>query len=445
MRAQSTAVVAALAVLWPAPAAGLVASVRAARPAPRQSFRPPRALHVPAMTSTAKKSKNVVSFPEATPAPGAGVAYGDVTIGVVRELEAGENRVGQSPESAKLLTSAGFKVCVESGAGLKAGFADSDYEAVGCTIAATARDAWASDLVVKINPPSSDEATLLGDRALLSFVQPRQNEDLVKQLGDQGATVLAMDCIPRTLSRGQAFDALSSQANIAGYRAVIEAAHAFGRLFTGQMTAAGKVAPAKVLVLGAGVAGLAAIQTAKNMGAQVYGYDVRPVVQEQVEAAGGIFLKVDFVEDGSGAGGYAKEMSDEYKEAERAMLAKALADADVVITTALIPGRPAPRLVNAEALATMRRGSVLVDMAAVTGGNVEGSVSGERVGGGVDGAVSIIGYSDLPSRLPATSSNLYGRNAAKFVLSAGPQTTGEKGRLLLDYADPAVRGMLVGI
>ena len=217
-------------------------------------------------------------------------SYADLTIGVVSESDPSENRVAQTPESLALLVKAGFNAKVASGAGSSAGFSDDMYENIGAQIT-TEDEAWASDIVTKIAPPSSQEAAKVGDRMLLSMVQPPQNEALMQQLQEQGSTVFAMDCIPRLLSRGQAFDALSSQANLAGFRAVIEAAHAYGRTMAGSMTAAGKLAPARVLVLGAGVAGLAAIQTAKNMGAVVLGYDVRPVVQEQVESMGGQFLK----------------------------------------------------------------------------------------------------------------------------------------------------------
>jgi len=243
------------------------------------------------------------------------------------------------------------------------------------------------------------------------------------------------------LSRGQAFDVLSSQTNIIGYRAVVEAQHAFGRFFAGQMTAAGKVPPAKVLVLGAGVSGLAAIQAAKNAGADVRAYDVRPAVKEQVESLGGKFLRVPYEEDGSGSGGYAKEMSDEYKAAEQEMLTAQCADADVIITTALIPNRPAPVLVKAETVARMRRGSVVVDLAAENGGNVEPTQKDQVVT--TENGVIVIGYTNLASRLPGTASALFGNNVAKFLLSVGPTTGGDKGEFRVDYADDAVRGMLV--
>ena len=245
---------------------------------------------------------------------------------------------------------------------------------------------------------------MLAGKTLISMIQPAINPDLYKQLTDQNTNVFALDCVPRMLSRGQAFDVLSSQANIAGYRAVIEAAEAFPRFFAGQMTAAGKVPPAKVLVLGAGVAGLAAIQTAKNMGAIVRAFDVRSVTKEQVESMGATFLEVDIDEDGAGAGGYAKEVSEEYKKAQAKMMMEQAADVDVIITTALIPGRKAPVLVDEDMLSVMKPGSVCVDLAAANGGNVAQTKPDEIVT--TANGVKIIGYTDLPSRLASTASNL---------------------------------------
>jgi NAD(P) transhydrogenase len=292
-----------------------------------------------------------------------------------------------------------------------------------------------------LRPPTTEEATAIGNKTLVSFVWPKQNEPLVKQLQDQKATVFAMDLIPRTLSRGQTYDALSSQANISGYRAVLEASNEFGRFFAGQMTAAGKVPPAKVLVIGTGVAGLAAIQTAKNMGAIVRAFDVRPVTKEQVEAMGAHFLLVDYQEDGSGAGGYAKEMSKEWHAAAREMLTKQCADVDIVITTALIPGRKAPIMVTKEMVGVMKKGSVTVDLAAEAGGNIETTVMDSKFV--TDNGVTCLGYTDLPSRLPTTSSSLYSNNISKFLLSAGPHTSKEAGYFHIDHEDDAVRGMLV--
>ena len=377
---------------------------------------------------------------EPVSAAAAGIPYSDLTVGVLKETDPGEARVAQSPQSITALTKAGFKVVVESGAGSKAGFTDDLYEEAGASVV-PASGVWSADIVIKLNPPSVDKVGALKDRTLISLINPQKNEDLLTKLQSQGATCFALDCIPRMLSRGQAFDVLSSQTNIIGYRAVVEAQHSFGRFFAGQMTAAGKVSPAKILVLGAGVAGLAAIQAAKNAGADVRAYDVRPAVKEQVESLGGKFLKVPYEEDGSGSGGYAKEMSDEYKAAEQAMLSEQCADADVIITTALIPNRPAPILVKSEIVEKMRRGSVIVDLAAQNGGNVEATVKNKVIT--TKNGVTVIGYENLASRLPSTASTLFGNNVAKFLLSAGPTTGGPKGEYKIDYGDDAVRGMLV--
>uniref|UniRef100_A0A7S3FKH4 NAD(P) transhydrogenase, mitochondrial n=2 Tax=Haptolina ericina TaxID=156174 RepID=A0A7S3FKH4_9EUKA len=276
---------------------------------------------------------------------------------------------------------------------------------------------------------------------LLSMIWPSQNSELLEQFQKQKATIFAMDCIPRTLSRGQAFDALSSQANIAGYRAVIEAANEFGRFFAGQMTAAGKVPPAKVLVLGGGVAGLAAVQTAKNMGAVVRLFDVRAAVKEQAKSLGAEFLEVDFEESGEGAGGYAKEMSAEWHEAANKMLKKQCEDVDIVITTALIPGKPAPKLIHQDMVDAMKPGSVVVDLAAQTGGNVASTVKDQKII--TPNGVTLIGYTDINSRLASTSSSLYANNQMKWILSAGPTTTKTKGEMALDHDDVAIRGMMV--
>lgn len=263
-----------------------------------------------------------------------------------------------------------------------------------------------ADIISKIRPPSEEEVPKLQGKTLVSLVSPSINPELFKELVDQNTNVFALDCVPRMLSRGQTFDTLSSQANIAGYRAVIEAAEAFPRFFAGQMTAAGKVPPAKVLVLGAGVAGLAAIQTAKNMGAIVRAFDVRPVCKEQVESMGAQFLEVDLKESGEGVGGYAKEMSDDYKKAQAALMLEQAKDVDVIITTALIPGKKAPILVNEEMLSVMKPGSVCVDLAAANGGNVFGVEKHPDEVITTKNGVKIIGYTDLPSRLASTASTL---------------------------------------
>jgi NAD(P) transhydrogenase len=382
----------------------------------------------------------VFSSDDGKPTP-TGVPYSKLTIGVPKETFPLEKRVAATPESVDRLIKPGFAVLVEDGAGQNSHFSNEAYEKVGAKIV-TADEIWRqSDIVMKLRPPTEEQVKMLGDKTIISFLYPRQNEGLVKQLEDQKATSFAMDCIPRTLSRGQTYDALSSQANISGYRAVLEASNVFGRFFAGQMTAAGKVPPAKVLVIGTGVAGLAAIQTAKNMGAVVRAFDVRPVTKEQVEAMGGQFLEVDYQEDGSGAGGYAKEMSKEWHAAARAMLTKQCEDVDIVITTALIPGRTAPIMVTKEMVAKMKSGSVTVDLAAEAGGNIETTVKDAMIV--TANGVSCIGYTDLPSRLPTTSSSLYANNISKFLLSIGPQTSKVPGYFFIDHKDEAVRGMLV--
>jgi len=360
---------------------------------------------------------------------------------VPKETTPLERRVSQTPESVAKLIKEGFStVLVESGAGAGASFNDAAYVAAGARIVDRA-EAFSASLVTKVNVPTPEEAAMVGDRMLLSFLYPAQNPELLEQLQKQKATAFAMDCIPRTLSRGQAFDALSSQANIAGYRAVLEASNEFGRFFAGQMTAAGKVPPAKVLVLGGGVAGLAAVQTAKNMGAVVRLFDVRAAVKEQAQSMGAEFLEVDFEESGEGAGGYAKEMSAEWHAAANRMLSKQCEEVDIVITTALIPGKKAPTLVDAAMVSKLKPGSVCVDLAASAGGNIVGTVRDEKVI--TPNGVTLIGYSDLNSRLASTSSTLYANNQTKWILSAGPTTTKTKGELCLDPEDVAVRGMMV--
>ncbi|KAL7541153.1 hypothetical protein ACHAXR_010671 [Thalassiosira sp. AJA248-18] len=380
------------------------------------------------------------SFSDATDEKPKGIPYSKLTVGVPKETFPLEKRVAATPESVSKLTKPGFNVIIEKGAGIPSHFSDADYEAAGAKIV-EAEEVWKnSDLVMKLRPPTTEEATKLEDRSIISFIYPAQNKELVQQLQDQKSTAFAMDCIPRTLSRGQTYDALSSQANITGYRAVVEASNEFGRFFAGQMTAAGKVPPAKVLVVGTGVAGLAAIQTAKNMGAIVRAFDVRPVTKEQVEAMGGQFLEVDYQEDGSGAGGYAKEMSKEWHAAAAKMLSKQCEEVDMVITTAAIPGRKAPLMITKEMVAKMKAGSVTVDLAAESGGNIGTTVKDEKII--TDNGVTCIGYTDLASRLPTTSSSLYSNNISKFLLSMGPQTTKVKDYLYIDHEDDAVRGML---
>lgn len=369
------------------------------------------------------------------------IPYEQLTIGVMKEVFEGENRVSITPDNAEMFVKAGFNVVVQSGAGEKASFSDSAYIEKGATILLDDQIFDSSDIVTKIRPPTEEEVPKLAGKTLIGMISPSINTELYESLTAQNTNVFALDCVPRMLSRAQSYDVLSSQANIAGYRAVVEAAEEFPRFFAGQMTAAGKVPPAKVLVLGAGVAGLAAIQTAKNMGAIVRAFDVRPVTKEQVESMGATFLEVPITEDGSGTGGYAKEMSAEFKAAQNQMMLDQAEDVDIIITTALIPGRKAPVLVNEEMLNLMKPGSVCVDLAAANGGNVAQTQANEIVT--TENGVKIVGYTDLPSRLAATASNLFGNNVAKFVTSIGPQTTKEKGVFQIDLDDDAVQNMLV--
>ncbi len=344
-------------------------------------------------------------------------------VGIPKEVWPNENRVAATPDTAALLQKMGFEVWVEQGAGTAASFSDNDYEQVGCHIATDAQTLWdMADIVLKVRSPAmhlelgKHEAELLSEgKTLISFIYPGQNPDLLQQLADRKATVLAMDAIPR-ITRAQKMDALSSMANIAGYRAVIEAANHFGRFFTGQITAAGKVPPAKVMIIGAGVAGLAAIGTAKGLGAIVRAFDTRPIVKEQVESLGAEFLELDFAEDGTGQGGYAKVMSEEFIKAEMALFAQQAKEVDIIITTALIPGKPAPRLITREMVESMKAGSVIVDMAAEQGGNCEVTKPGEvyRYHG-----VTIVGLTDLPSRMATQASQLYGKNLCYLLEDMG--------------------------
>jgi NAD(P) transhydrogenase subunit alpha len=360
-------------------------------------------------------------------------------IGVPREIHAGERRVATTPEVASQLIKMGFSVAVEANAGTAASYSDAAYEAAGCEIVPSAADLWAqADLILKVRAPEGDEAGLLRpEQTLICFLGPGQNPDLLKQLTSTGATAMSMDSVPR-ISRAQKMDALSSMANIAGYRAVVEAAQHFGRFFTGQITAAGKIPPAKVLVIGAGVAGLSAIGAAKSMGAIVRAFDTRPEVKEQVESMDAEFLMLDFDdEDGSGEGGYAKVMSDEFIKAEMALFAEQAKEVDIIITTALIPGKPAPKLVTAEMVGLMKDGSVIVDLAAETGGNCELTEAGKVV---VKHGVSIIGYTDLPSRLAAQSSQLYATNLRHLVTELCPEKDGE---IVVNMEDEVIRGATV--
>ncbi|GAP49616.1 Re/Si-specific NAD(P)(+) transhydrogenase subunit alpha [Streptomyces azureus] len=354
-------------------------------------------------------------------------------IGIPAESTAGETRVAATPATVGRLAALGYEVVVEPGAGASSRFSDAAYEEAGARLG----DPWQAEIVLKVNGPSSEEIGRLRDGAtLIALIGPALHPELVDELARRPVTVLAMDAVPR-ISRAQSLDVLSSMANIAGYRAVVEAAHAFGRFFTGQVTAAGKVPPAKVLVAGAGVAGLAAIGAARSLGAVVRATDPRPEVAEQVRSLGGEFLAVG-VEQEVSTDGYAKATSEDYDRLAAQLYAEQAADVDIVITTALIPGRPAPRLITAEDVARMKPGSVIVDMAAAQGGNVEGTVAGKAVV--TDNDVTIIGYTDLPGRLPAQASQLYGTNVVNLMKLLTP---GKDGRLVLDFDDVVQRSMTV--
>jgi NAD(P) transhydrogenase subunit alpha len=360
-----------------------------------------------------------------------------VRIGVPKETRPGETRVAATPKTVAQLIALGHEVHLESGAGVLASFTDHAYQEAGASITPT-DEVWGCDFVVKINPPSDTEIAKLRSGAMLaSLLAPALSPELLDKLTAQGVTALAMDAVPR-ISRAQALDVLSSMANIAGYRAVIEAAHEFGSLFTGQITAAGKVPPAKVLVVGAGVAGLAAIGTAHSLGAIVRAFDARPEVGEQVASMGGEFLKIDIEQAAPSADGYAKETSQDFNRLAEELYAAQATEVDIIITTALIPGRPAPKLISAAMVASMKPGSVIVDMAAANGGNCELSRPDELVMS--DNGVRIIGYTDLPGRLPTQSSQLYGTNIVNLLKLLTP---GKDGQVVLDFDDVVQRGMTV--
>jgi H+-translocating NAD(P) transhydrogenase subunit alpha len=357
-------------------------------------------------------------------------------IGVVAEPQA-ESRVAATPETVKVIKSLGFDVVVEAGAGAKASFPDSAYEAAGAKVVDT-KAAWNADIVLRVNAPSDDEIKLLKKGSVLvGVLSPALKPELLTALAAQGVTALAMDAVPR-ISRAQSMDVLSSMANIAGYRAVIEAAHEFGRFFTGQVTAAGKVAPAKVLVAGAGVAGLAAIGSASSLGAIVRATDPRPEVADQVKSIGGEYLAVEVEEQMQSSDGYAKETSKAYEQRAAEIYSEQAADVDIIITTALIPGRPAPLLITEKDVALMKPGSVIVDMAAAQGGNVAGSVAGQKIV--TKNGVTILGYTDLPSRLPAQSSQLYGTNLVNLLKLLTPA---KDGNAVIDFDDVVQRSVTV--
>ena len=360
-------------------------------------------------------------------------------IGVPTETAAGEKRVATVPDVVEKLVKLGFRVAVQSGAGDAANFADDTYRAAGAQVLPTAADIWAqADIVFKARVPSAHEVGLMRQGGtLIGFIWPAQNPELMQQLAAKQATVLAIDALPRQLSRAQKMDALTSMAGISGYRAVIEAANAFGRFFNGQITAAGKIPPAKVFIAGAGVAGLAAIGTAANLGAIVRANDTRAEVADQVVSLGGEFVKVDYEEEGSGGGGYAKVMSEGFLAAQRAMYAQQAKDADIIITTALIPGKPAPKLITAEMVQSMKPGSVIVDMAAEQGGNCELTVPGEAV---VRHGVTIVGYTDLVSRLAKQASTLYSNNLLRLTEELCKT---KDGVINVNMDDDAIRGLTV--
>jgi proton-translocating NAD(P)+ transhydrogenase subunit alpha len=389
----------------------------------------PQVLTVPNDIAVAQERATTV--PEATVA--------SQVIGVPTEVAPGEKRVATVPEVVEKLVKLGFRVIVQSGAGAGANFSDEAYQAAGAQVVPDAPSVWASaDVVFKVRGPTSDEVALMHEgQTLISFIWPAQNPDLMQSLAARKVTVLAIDSLPRMLSRAQKMDALTSMASISGYRAVIEAANAFGRFFAGQVTAAGKIPPAKVFIAGAGVAGLAAIGTAVGLGAIVRANDTRSEVADQVKSMGGEFVKVDYEEEGSGGGGYARVMSEGFQQAQREMYAKQAKDADIIITTALIPGKPAPRLITADMVKTMKPGSVIVDMAAEQGGNCELTEPNKAV---VKHGVTIVGYTDLPSRLAKQSSTLYSTNLFRLTEELCKK---KDGRIDVNMEDDAIRGLTV--
>jgi len=363
-------------------------------------------------------------------------------IAVLKEIQSGEKRVAASPESVAHLVKLGYQLIVEQGAGAAADFGDAAYQQAGGEIASDVKQLWQhSDIILKVKGPTPSEAELIAENTvLICLLWPAQNAELVEKLRQRGATVLAMDQVPR-ITRAQKLDALSSTANIAGYRAVVEAANHFTRFFSGQSTAAGRAAPAKVLVIGAGVAGLAAIAAARAMGAIVRAFDTRPEVAQQIESMGAEFLTIDMAELGeetaAGSGGYAKQMSDAFLAAERALFLEQAQDVDIIISTALIPGKAAPQLISAAAVKALKAGSVIVDLAAEQGGNCELSETDKAV---VKHGVTIIGYSNLPSRMASQASRFYAANIQHLLSDMTPD---KDGRLTLDLEDPIVRSMTI--
>jgi NAD(P) transhydrogenase len=369
------------------------------------------------------------------------IPFGQLTIGVPREIQENEMRVAMTPENVAKLTKQGFKIVVERGAGTGAKFSDSDYESAGAKIVSTSTEVFQSDIIIKVRPPQMNTRTGVHETDIMkegsrvySFIYPAINKDLVGRLEKKKVTAFGMDCIPR-ISRAQVYDVLSSMASISGYKAVIEAASHFGRYFTGQITAAGRIPPTKILVIGAGVAGLSAIATAKGMGAIVRAFDTRPAAKEQVESLGAEFLTITSKEDGTGVGGYAKEMSKEYHDAEIALFHKQCKEVDIIITTALIPGKKAPVLISKDMVDNMKDGSVIVDLASEAGGNVEVTKHGEvyKYKG-----VTVVGLSDFPSRMATQSSTLWSNNVTKFL-----QSMCNKDGYVVNLADEVVRGSMI--
>ncbi|OOF38735.1 NAD(P) transhydrogenase subunit alpha [Rodentibacter mrazii] len=358
-------------------------------------------------------------------------------IGVPKELLDNEARVAATPKTVQQILKLGFEVIVEQDAGFKASFEDQAFLDAGAKIG-TAAEIWQSDIIFKVNPPTDEEIAQMKEGAtLVSFIWRAQNPELMQKLTAKKINVLAMDAVPR-ISRAQALDALSSMANISGYRAVIEAAHEFGSFFTGQITAAGKVPPAKVLVIGAGVAGLAAIGAANSLGAIVRAFDSRPEVKEQVQSMGANFLEIDFKEEGGSGDGYAKVMSEEFNRRAMELYAEQAKEVDIIITTAAIPGKPAPRLITKEMVDSMKSGSVIVDLAAATGGNCEYTQAGKVVT--TENQVKVIGYTDFPSRLPTQSSQLYGTNLVNLLKLLCKE---KDGNINIDFEDVVLRGVTV--
>ncbi|MEZ5931415.1 MAG: Re/Si-specific NAD(P)(+) transhydrogenase subunit alpha [Alphaproteobacteria bacterium] len=364
-----------------------------------------------------------------------------MTIGVPKETQKDEKRVALTPETAGRIQKLGYKLKIQKGAGADANFSDEAYRDAGVEVVDRVGDLWKNaDIIMKVRPPSDAEVNRLGPgKTLISFLYPGQNEDLLKKLNDKKPeAVMAMDMVPR-ISRAQKLDALSSMANIAGYRAVVEAANNFGRFFTGQVTAAGKVPPAVILVIGAGVAGLAAIGAARGMGAIVRSFDIRPEVAEQIESMGAEFLFLDFEgEQGGTEGGYAKPSSPEFREKQLELFRAQAPEVDIVITTALIPGRPAPKLWLKDMVEAMKPGSVIVDLAAEQGGNCDLTVPGEKIV--TDNEVTIVGYTDFASRMAAQSSQLYGTNLRHLLDDLTPA---KDGRAVIDMEDTVIRGVTV--